>query len=78
MIGANSILRRPESVWCIDRVKGPLDVPCVESAKGGHTQKFDKLGIRFIACVSGTSSEFHGRIKVGEHVYFAGWVLRGG
>ena len=38
-------------------------------------QKFNKLGVKFIVRVPGTSSEFHGRIEVGKHVNFPGWVL---
>jgi hypothetical protein len=45
--------------------------------KGSSAQKFDKLGVEFVVCVPRTSGEFHGRIEVREHVYFAGWVLGG-
>ena len=41
------------------------------------SQEFDKLGVRFAICVLGSSNELHRRIKVGEHVDFASWVLSG-
>jgi hypothetical protein len=45
--------------------------------KRSSAQELDKLGVEFVICVPRTSSELHGRIKVGEHVDFAGWVLGG-
>jgi hypothetical protein len=45
--------------------------------KRSSAQELDKLGVEFVICVPGTSREFHGRIEVGKHVDFAGWVLGG-
>ena len=45
--------------------------------KAGIAQKLDEFGVKFVICVPGTSSEFHGGIEMGKHVDFAGWVLGG-
>ena len=51
--------------------------PVLNQPQAGITQEFDEFGVKLVICVPGPSSEFHGRIEVGEHVDFAGWVLGG-
>jgi hypothetical protein len=64
-------------IWYTVRVKEPLSYLILDKSKAGIAQEFDELGIKFVICVPGASSEFHRRIEVGKHVDFASWVLGG-
>ena len=65
--------------WHIFRIRGSrIKHYLANQPKAGIAHECDKFSAKFIICVLGAPSKFHGRIEVDKHVDFAGWVVGGG